>query len=116
MENNNDCFVQAASKMSTDELAEHVYDWVPKSLDPIHKILMEGFSKRCQEPIYNMIKEIEEAFEDKKRWYEIAFLYSDSKTMAEVYQHVGQVDGDYAEQKAIDNAVDAEWERKNDRY
>lgn len=108
---NNDAFVQAAAKMSIEELAEHVYDWVPKAIDPIHKILMEGISKRCQEPIYNMIKEIEEDFEDKKRWYEIAFLYADSNTMQEVYQHVGYIDGEYAEQKAIDDAVDAKRER-----
>lgn len=104
MKNDNiDCFIQNAAQMSVEEVADYITTLTDKKAGSFERVLLESFKRRCSPAIFNVIDQLSNEFEDRKRFFEIIFENADENTKEDIYQMIGRVEADAAQVRADDD-------------
>lgn len=104
MKNNNiDCFIQNAAKMTVEEVADFINSLTDKKAGSFERVMLESLKKRCSPAIFSVIDLLSNELEDRKRCFEILFEWSDENTKDDIYQMIGRVEADAAQTMADDD-------------
>lgn len=102
-DDNIDCFIQNAAKMTVEEVADFINSLTDKKAGSFERVMKESLKKRCSPAIFKIIDDLSDELEDRKRCLEILFEASDENTKDDIYQMIGQVEADAAQIRADDD-------------